>query len=596
MQRAEAGMFTINRASRPKQFFAYFGIFSKIKSAREAHCPLLMASGCLLMFSYYLLRPVREALFLNAFAAEFRSYAVGGLALVILILVQPYSRWLKANSLHRVFTTVLTAGILILMIFAGLGVAGVSVQLPFFIWLGLFSLLTIAQFWAAATRCVNSDSAKRVFPSIGVGLSLGAIAGSQVAATSFAPLGPYGLMLLAAPFLTLHLLIQSQVLHRLEGSRDPSPASQTPPVRAKPAGSFCGLPLIARSRYLAYIALLVMLLNCIDTTGDYILASTVQSHVLGQPEVADTGSRAALGSIFADYFFWSCTIGLGLQLLVVPRLFKKLGVGNALLLLPSVMLIGYSLVSFLPIFSLVYLVKIVETATNYAINGTARHALMVPLDPVSSCQGKTIIDTFFWRCGDLLHAILLYVGIHGLGFETVHFVILNVLLAAICLLLVSRIGGSYRVRSRFALESAGAERESFSMAEIGHESIARRSGNSGLANWPAVPQSGVSLDRSKPPSAVIAIRAGLLWQSARNGGNSASDYEVVKLGAATEVPFAGAGRSFTPVSSEARETAGCRAAGSDWDRDSSERFAPSVPSRPSRANRLPPRSLPGSGR
>jgi hypothetical protein len=59
---------------------------------------------------------------------------------------------------------------------------------------------------------------------------------------------------------------------------------------------------------------------------------------------------------------------------------------------------------FVPIFTLIRLVKIAENATDYSLMNTTRHALFLPVDRDATYEGKTAIDSFFWRVGDLIQA------------------------------------------------------------------------------------------------------------------------------------------------------------------------------------------------
>ena len=58
-----------------------------------------------------------------------------------------------------------------------LGQAGVPVGVAFYVWLGLVNMFLIAQFWSYANDLYTEAQGKRLFAIIGIGGSLGAIAG-----------------------------------------------------------------------------------------------------------------------------------------------------------------------------------------------------------------------------------------------------------------------------------------------------------------------------------------------------------------------------------------------------------------------------------
>jgi hypothetical protein len=56
---------------------------------------------------------------------------------------------------------------------------------------------------------------------------------------------------------------------------------------------------------------------------------------------------------------------------------------------------------------------------------TARQALFLPLSAKGKYEGKVAIDTFFWRFGDLIPAVVVFVGLHWLDFGPRQFALVN---------------------------------------------------------------------------------------------------------------------------------------------------------------------------
>jgi len=108
-----------------------------------------------------------------------------------------------------------------------------------------------------------------------------------------------------------------------------------------------------------------------------------------------------------------------------------------------IVLIGYGLVVFIPIFSIIRLVKIMENSTDYSLMNTTRHALYLPLSAAKTYEGKTTIETFFWRFGDLLQAGTIYAGLHWFKFELEHFAMANMVLALVWLWVAWQISRYY---------------------------------------------------------------------------------------------------------------------------------------------------------
>ena len=87
------------------------------------------------------------------------------------------------------------------VIFYGLNKAGVPLAVIFFIWIGIFSLMVIAQFWSFATDIYTKEEGERLFPIVGFGASLGAVFGAQIADQLIEPIGVYELMLVGGAIL-----------------------------------------------------------------------------------------------------------------------------------------------------------------------------------------------------------------------------------------------------------------------------------------------------------------------------------------------------------------------------------------------------------
>jgi len=62
---------------------------------------------------------------------------------------------------------------------------GAAVGVPFFLWVGVFNYTAIAQFWAFAADLHGAEQGKRIFPVLGIGSSVGAVAGARIAKSMF---------------------------------------------------------------------------------------------------------------------------------------------------------------------------------------------------------------------------------------------------------------------------------------------------------------------------------------------------------------------------------------------------------------------------
>src|SRR4051812_11048838 len=145
----------------------------------EALSALLMTATMFLLLSgYYLLKTAREGFILSEGGAEVKSYSSAGQALLLLFLVPAYGALAsRVNRIHLIqWVTLFFAGNLVLFLLALS--SGLHIGIVYFLWVGIFNVMVIAQFWGFAADLYTEDQGKRLFPLIGVGASLGAWIGS----------------------------------------------------------------------------------------------------------------------------------------------------------------------------------------------------------------------------------------------------------------------------------------------------------------------------------------------------------------------------------------------------------------------------------
>jgi AAA family ATP:ADP antiporter len=130
----------------------------------------------------------------------------------------------------------------------------------------------------------------------------------------------------------------------------------------------------------------------------------------------------------------------------VSRIFKYIGVRGALFILPLIAFGSYTLMALLPVFGIVRFAKILENSADYSIQNTARHALFLPTSREAKYKAKQAIDSFFVRLGDLLQAVVVFVGT-SLAFGIGRFAVLNLVFVSLALVIVVAIGREYQRRT-----------------------------------------------------------------------------------------------------------------------------------------------------
>jgi AAA family ATP:ADP antiporter len=425
----------------PTRLDRLLGTFTRLRPGEGRSMMVFFTYALLMMLGYYILKTIREPLLLTGSSAEIKSYAYAVTALILLIVIPLYGLVFR-HTTKRQLTRYITVFFLTnLLLFYLAGRAGMDIGFAYYVWGGIFSVMITAQFWAYAADSYNVKSGQRLFPLIMVGATLGGLAAPTLSGMLFPFVGPWPLLLAAMALLALTLPLVDLARSAIPpGSR----GKRTPPGRRRHGGLFGGITFVLTDRYLFLLAMLILLLNWVNTTGEYILAELVVRY-------ADARVATEVGAIKADiiaafygkFFFVVNALTVLIQVFLVARIIRWIGLKGAVLVLPVMVMIGYGLVVFIPIFSIIRIVKIMENATDYSLMNTTRHALYLPLTRAKIYEGKTTIEAFFWRFGDLAQAGAIYVGLNWFKFDIEHFAIVNMVLAAVWLWVAWQISRYY---------------------------------------------------------------------------------------------------------------------------------------------------------
>jgi ATP:ADP antiporter, AAA family len=439
-------------------------LFADVRGGEGVTAFLLMLNIFLLLAAYYLLKTIREPLILTVpGGAEVKSYAAAAIAGVLMVLVPLYSGLASRVSRVPLINGVTAFFMLCLVAFFFLNRAGVPIGVPFFIWVGVFNMMVIAQLWAFANDVYTVDQGKRLFAIVGFGASLGAIAGSFVTGKLVARYGPYPFLIAAAGLLGLCMLLTNAInLREKRGSDDQgrtegdrAEASGAPAAAPEGDGKVrgrSGFALVFADRYLLLIAALMLLSNLVNTTGEYILGKTVVGVVTAHGGAAAAGvdEKKIIGEFYGNYFTWVNIVSALLQAFVVSRVLKYLGVRAALMFLPVVALLGYMSMAFVPLLSFIRTAKIAENSLDYSVQNTTRNALYLPTSREAKYKAKQANDTFFVRLGDVASAGLVFAGTTWLAFGPRQFALTAVALVILWLVIAFVLGRRFQALAHTA--------------------------------------------------------------------------------------------------------------------------------------------------
>ena len=128
-----------------------------------------------------------------------------------------------------------------------------------------------------------------------------------------------------------------------------------------------------------------------------------------RPEGAADRERF-VGEVYGRLFSTVNLVGFLLQMFVVSRVFKFLGVGKALFIHPMVALVGYLMLLRAPSLQLMGILKVADNSLDYSLGNTVKQALWLPTSREAKYKAKQAVDSFFVRAGDVIQAGIVFGG------------------------------------------------------------------------------------------------------------------------------------------------------------------------------------------
>lgn len=423
--RASRGLARVRRHGRDVLCRA-LRVVGPVKAEEAGTVALLLVNLSVLLFTYYLLKTAREPLILATGGAEMKSYAAAFQAAALVVFVPLYA-WLSARmDRSKLVVAVVLFFAATLEGFYLASLASVPhLGFAFYVWLGIFSNAAIALFWSFASDLHSQEAGERLFPVIAVGAVAGSPVGSWVAQGLFARgLTAFQVLHLGALLLVVHLGLHWLVDRRTRVPAAP-PAARSPD-RAPPRSSLGGFGLVMRSSYLRLVALLLVLLNVVNTTGEYILGRSVVAAARLAASADPTIDIASyIGTFYGRFYFWVNVASVVLQAVLVSRVVKWSGLAGALLVLPIISFGTYALVAAGAGLAAITWAKGGENAVDYSAMNTGKQLLWLPTSAEEKYAAKQVIDGFFVRVGDLLAAGVVFAGNELVGAGVVGFATLN---------------------------------------------------------------------------------------------------------------------------------------------------------------------------
>ena len=388
-------------AARSKKALAFV---ADLAPGERAFSALMLAYFFLVTATFWILKPLKKSLFIQYYDARgldllswhlaaAEAELIGKLlnvpmAIVAMVVFATLARRLRRQRLSLAVTAVF---VVLFVVFAQMLNRPRDVAVWSFYLAGdLFSTMMVAAFFAFLNDTVSPAAAKRLYGPIGFGGVAGGVLGALVLTALIERLSA-GTWLWVCAGLGLVVALVAAAAGR--ASHSLPPRSRAP--EAKPAAgaeknrnpALHGAAIVLRSRYLLSVLAIVGLYEIVSTVMDFQFTSTVAQKLQGD----------AIGAHMSRVFAITNVVSLLVQAVVTGFVMSRLGVGVALLVLPTTALLASVAFLVRPTLWAASALNTADNGFNYSINQSAKEALYVPTTSTEKYQAKAFIDMFGQR-------------------------------------------------------------------------------------------------------------------------------------------------------------------------------------------------------
>jgi AAA family ATP:ADP antiporter len=380
-----------------------------------------------ILFSYYVLRPIREQIS-STYGTENLSWLFWATFAVMLVAIPAYSYLVGKFHRRKLVPSIYLLFISNLLMFwaamkFGSDAAQIWVARTFFVWISVYGLFIVSFFWSVIGDMLTTGQGRKYFGYMAGGGTIGGLAGSQTASLLVKQIGVANLLLIPAGLLTAGLIIYLM----MERSTSRLGALEMVAESGKATGGnpFAGFTAVFKSRYMMSICGYGVFLAVCGTTVYFQQSEIVKEAYDSLPEQAAKESRT---QYFANINFYVSLLTLLLQFVVVGYLMKYVGLGKTLAALPIAYIIGISALAFSPTIGVLAIVSVLGRSAEYGIANPAREVLFTSVNREERYKAKSFIDTIVRRGGDTTVGSL-YQGLResaGMAMSTLSLIVIPV--------------------------------------------------------------------------------------------------------------------------------------------------------------------------
>jgi len=377
---------------------------------------LLQLNAFVLISILLILKPVFTSMLLNEYGIKIMpiSYILIAVAAVIThAVLNRYSFDLRLITKIKRNLLLHSSILFSVGIITILGVQIPLLSLATYIYISLFSLITISYFYQYCQSIMTIREAKRLYAFIGSGAIAGGVFGGYFTSVFAGVLGNGGLIISSVVFLLISYAIMTRIHNKYKTESDESLSVKEP--RDRTSKLFNTL----RHKHVFNIAMVMGLGVMVSKLVDYQFNDAVYSTITDPKE---------LTSFFGFWFSTFNLVGLLLQTFFVTKLIDRVGVTKSLMVMPLFLLFGSALFLIFPILGFAILLKSIDGSLKQSIYKTSTEISIMPLSPALRNRSKTMVDVVIDSLATGLAGVFIYIMSNYFNLPVVSVVLFTIMI------------------------------------------------------------------------------------------------------------------------------------------------------------------------
>ncbi|CAN5862678.1 hypothetical protein BH24ACI5_BH24ACI5_05210 [soil metagenome] len=373
------------------------------------------STGVLLMFlysflamtAYNIIQPLTRSNLIRSLGAVNVPWVILGAGLLLGTLMLGYAR--AVGMLPRRWalpTTQLVMAALLVVFWVLFQRPREWVSVAFYVYGMLLGILLISQFWTLANGLYDPRQAKRLFGFIGGGVSLGGAMGAGLTAALAERLGTNTLLLVSAGTLVACAAIVFFIMGRERGVTVSAAAAVDEERGVSLAKAFA---LLRGSRQIQLIAVVIGF-------GSLGAALIDQQLTMAAEAFKGRNETDTISAFLGEIRFYLSAAAFVIQVWVTPRIHKYLGIGFALLILPTNLALTAVFIFLNQSLLAPSVASVSDRSIRYTVDKTTREVLFMPLPSALRQDVKPFVDVTVDRMSRGLGSLFILLLIQPWGF------------------------------------------------------------------------------------------------------------------------------------------------------------------------------------